>query len=241
VESRAAWLQAQESEKQFWLTTWGERSAEQVVEVQREKAEGTIRQLAPWRTFTPETRTLQVGCALAGQIHQLVGRRAAIDPLADFFRERWPEALDPAVDYRSGKGERLPWRAGEFDIVICDNTLDHCEDPEQVARELLRVTSRDGGIIAFSVHVFGRLGAALHASPLRAWLDPQHPHTLILDEVGDLFAAGDPLVSLRVLDRKVQRVRIWSKGLAGLAKRALTGLGLGPSLLSQVMTLERAG
>lgn len=49
----------------------------------------------------------------------------------------------------SGKGEALPWDDGSFDLVTCQQVLEHVENVEAVVRELVRVT-RPGGKIFVS-------------------------------------------------------------------------------------------
>lgn len=45
-----------------------------------------------------------------------------------------------------GKGENLPWRDEEFDVISCYMVLEHVDDWRQCIREMLRVT-RKGGIV----------------------------------------------------------------------------------------------
>jgi len=45
-----------------------------------------------------------------------------------------------------GDVERLPFRPGAFDAVVCDDTIEHLPDDRAGARELSRVT-RDGGTV----------------------------------------------------------------------------------------------
>ncbi len=49
-----------------------------------------------------------------------------------------------------GDGERLPFADGQFDCVICTETLEHVPDDRVVARELVRVL-RPSGLLVISV------------------------------------------------------------------------------------------
>jgi 2-polyprenyl-3-methyl-5-hydroxy-6-metoxy-1,4-benzoquinol methylase len=49
-----------------------------------------------------------------------------------------------------GVGERLPFADDEFDIVTCQQVLEHVSSIEQVVREIVRVT-RPGGFVVVSV------------------------------------------------------------------------------------------
>jgi hypothetical protein len=67
------------------------------------------------------------------------------------------------TDMRDGPGvdrvedlRRLRFADGEVGTALCLDTLEHCEDPPMAARELARVTSRDGGVcVISSVMLFG--------------------------------------------------------------------------------------
>jgi len=54
------------------------------------------------------------------------------------------------VHWMQTAGERLPFRDGAFDRVICTETLEHVDDDHVLARELERVL-KPGGILAVSV------------------------------------------------------------------------------------------
>ena len=52
-----------------------------------------------------------------------------------------------------------------FDIVLCDNVVDHAEDPRRIVEEICRVLT-PGGLLYFTVnvhHPFYHVAATLHA------------------------------------------------------------------------------
>src|SRR3989344_3716857 len=58
------------------------------------------------------------------------------------------------VDIKEGKGVdmiasvyELPFKDGEFDIVLCMSVLEHLEDPPRAIREMRRVLKTGGSII----------------------------------------------------------------------------------------------
>jgi SAM-dependent methyltransferase len=63
-----------------------------------------------------------------------------------------------------GPLEALPVEDGSFDVVLCTQVLEHCDDPVQAVKELRRVTAPGGRVLASThgVQVF-------HPSPHDYW------------------------------------------------------------------------
>jgi ubiquinone/menaquinone biosynthesis C-methylase UbiE len=91
----------------------------------------------------PEFHVLDLGAG-AGIVRQmnfrgLAARVCGVDP-----NER--VLANPHLDEaRQGTGEAIPYPDARFDLVICDNVLEHVADPVSVFREVRRVL-RPGGL-----------------------------------------------------------------------------------------------
>jgi SAM-dependent methyltransferase len=48
----------------------------------------------------------------------------------------------PALDLRLGSAYRLPWKDGSFDLVCCNEVLEHLTDPGKALTELHRVSKK---------------------------------------------------------------------------------------------------
>lgn len=70
---------------------------------------------------------------------------------------------NPAAELK-GPVEALPVEDGSFDIVLCNQVLEHCDDPAQAARELRRVTAPGGRVLASTHGV-----QVYHPSPNDLW------------------------------------------------------------------------
>jgi SAM-dependent methyltransferase len=74
-------------------------------------------------------------------------------PYYPFFAERASEYIgvdvveNPAAELR-GPVEDLPVPDGSFDLVLCTQVLEHCDDPRQAVAELRRVTAPGGRVLA---------------------------------------------------------------------------------------------
>ncbi len=63
-----------------------------------------------------------------------------------------------------GSVEALPVEDASFDVVLCTQVLEHCDDPAQAVRELRRVTA-PGGRVLCSTHGV----QVYHPSPVDYW------------------------------------------------------------------------
>ncbi len=103
----------------------------------------------------PKVRILDVGCGVkpyypyfAGVATEYVGVDVVENPAAELL----------------GPVEALPVDDASFDVVLCTQVLEHCDDPAQAVRELRRVT-RAGGRVLASTHGV----QVYHPSPVDYW------------------------------------------------------------------------
>jgi SAM-dependent methyltransferase len=103
----------------------------------------------------PPVRVLDVGCG--------------VKPYYPFFAPVAAEYVgvdvveNPAAELL-GPVEALPVDDASFDVVLCTQVLEHCDDPGQAIRELRRVT-RPGGRVLASTHGV----QVYHPSPEDHW------------------------------------------------------------------------
>ena len=70
---------------------------------------------------------------------------------------------NPAAELK-GPVEALPVEDGSFDVVLCNQVLEHCDDPAQAVRELRRATAPGGRVLASTHGV-----QVYHPSPNDLW------------------------------------------------------------------------
>jgi len=100
-------------------------------------------------------RLLDVGCGpkpywpfFAGVVAEYVGVDVVPHEAADLV----------------GAVEDLPVEDGSFDLVLCTQVLEHCDDPARAVRELRRVTAPGGRVLASTHGV-----QVYHPSPQDLW------------------------------------------------------------------------
>src|SRR5206468_144691 len=70
---------------------------------------------------------------------------------------------NPHADVR-GSVEALPVDDGSFDLVLCNQVLEHCDDPRRAVSELRRATAPGGRVLASTHGVM-----PYHPSPTDYW------------------------------------------------------------------------
>ena len=91
----------------------------------------------------PGSRPLEVGAGegvISARLHERFGSCVALDLPDASLRDEWRSR--PGPRYLHGDATRLPFRDGQFDLVVCVEVLEHLHDPAAGLRELARVSSR---------------------------------------------------------------------------------------------------
>jgi SAM-dependent methyltransferase len=160
--------------------------------------------LCELRPIPIEARVLEVGSGASGLIFFFdATERVGVDPLADEYKVLFPAWQDRARTI-SAEGEHLPFDDESFDVVLCDNVVDHAENPRQIVEEIARVLA-PGGLLYFTVNVHHPIyhwaataHAAWHSLGVKFEIGPFTDHTVhfTLNAARRLFA-GVPLKFLR--------------------------------------------
>ena len=136
--------------------------------VRKKRALDVRSKLESVRPIGEGDRVLEVGCGSHGLIFFFgAGDCVGIDPLADHYARLFPQWQNQARTLVAS-GEVLPFADASFDIVLCDNVVDHALSPRRILEEIARVLV-PGGLFYFSVnvhHPFYHWASTAHA----AWL-----------------------------------------------------------------------
>ncbi len=156
------------------------------VEAMRVRSARVREKLERVRPIAPDARVLEVGSGAHGLVFFFgTTRGVGCDPLACDYAALFPAWQGRALTVAAA-GERLPFADASFDVVLCDNVVDHAEDPARIALELSRVLA-PGGLLYFTVNFHhavytfaSRLHAAWNAAGLSLEVGPFADHTVHL-------------------------------------------------------------
>ena len=173
---------------------------EEVIAAMQKSSRRVRDRLEQFEPIAEDARVIEVGSGAHGLIFFFGAKHGVgVDPLAVSYRNLFPrwQACAPTI---AAVGERLPFSDQSFDVVICDNVVDHAESPAGIVSELVRVL-RPGGLMYFTVNVHHSV-YALAAGVHSGWralgvsyeVGPFADHTthLTLDAAKGLFT-GLPL------------------------------------------------
>jgi SAM-dependent methyltransferase len=108
--------------------------------------------LEKFETIAADARVIEVGSGAHGLIFYFgVLHGVGVDPLAVSYRNLFPVWQNAAATI-AAVGEHLPFADASFDVVLCDNVVDHAESPIGIVGELVRIL-KPGGLLYFTVNV----------------------------------------------------------------------------------------
>lgn len=127
-------------------------------------------------------------------------RGVGVDPLARLpvstgndTVDRFVTDLQSRTDFLQGDATtRLPLDDGSFDLIVCDNVVDHTQSPQAILEEGRRLVRSDGRLL-FSVNVFSAIGLMKWRHVTRR-LHPTdsnvlcHPHSFVEGTLGRLLS-----------------------------------------------------
>lgn len=152
------------------------------------------------RDFFCSLRLLEVGANMNSPIHHIKDAEVAvgIDPLSNFYASALPNGSQQI----QGRGEELPFKSKIFDAVLCQNVLDHTENPFLVLQEINDVL-KSTGILFLSIHVF-TLPTLLRKYVLGK-IDSVHPHHFSIDELTKMLVHSG--FQITILPKKINTVK----------------------------------
>lgn len=204
----ASWSEAQKNELEIW-----QRTVSDVADVLAEVAEAaTLFQFGNSHGLADAAATVELGIgpmAIGWAAFASPKEAIGVDPLprleictGDNITDRYVADLQRRGDFLQADATvRLPLDDGRFDLVVCDNVVDHAQDPHAILAEGRRLVRHDGRLI-FGVNVFSALGRFKWRQVTRR-LHPQlpnvlcHPHSFVEGDLDGLLSSAGWEILLR--------------------------------------------
>src|SRR4029079_670076 len=121
--------------------------------------------LESFKPIAVDARVIEVGSGAHGLIFYFGSKNGiGVEPRAVDYAALFPQWQRQATTV-AAFGERLPFADSSFDLVICDNVVDHAESPGTIVKELVRIL-KPGGLLYFTVnvhHLFYSVAAQAHS------------------------------------------------------------------------------
>lgn len=184
-KSDKRWKLAQSYEKDWWFN----KSEDLDLEFYERFAGEVEKLLQPFIIINNDKYVLEIGSGAAGIITYVNSDfKFAIDPLEDFYSTipKFTSIRDKRVNYSNAMAEEIPFDSEYFDLIIIDNVLDHCKDPDRVISEMRRVL-KPGGIIYFRQNTYHCWGKAIRHIMEMLKIDKGHPYTFLKKDLNKKF------------------------------------------------------
>ncbi|MGQ0763232.1 MAG: class I SAM-dependent methyltransferase [Acidobacteriota bacterium] len=167
------------------------------------------------RPIADAARVLEVGSGAHGLIFYFGAQNGiGADPLAHHYSSLFP-AWQQKAPTIGALGEALPFPDHSFDVVLCDNVVDHAESPTQIVSEIVRVLAPSGMLyftvnvhhpiysLASEIHgIWQRLGVPYEVGPFA-----DHTVHLTVPRARELFARQPLRMVKETTDLEMARTR----------------------------------
>src|SRR6202171_1315964 len=112
------------------------------------------------------------------------------EALLGMARPRTAEHGVKNISFTTGDAQNLPFREGEFDVVVCRLALHHVQQPAKVVSGMAPVCRRGGIVFGEDIYASEHSARAAYQDRWEIMRDPSHVRTLPLSELLHLFRDG---------------------------------------------------
>ena len=160
-----------------------------------------------------DKRILDVGCGYTSVLNILDGGdRYGLSIEIEDLRDRPGYSLNEDIRWINGTAERLPFTPESFDVVFCNNGVDHYDSPQGAIDEMVRVLKPKGWAV-LSINIFetdlGARDSQHHFSFTReAFLDLLTQFDVEFEYISPVAAQISRLLEGRVIDTPEEKEMI---------------------------------
>lgn len=125
---------------------------DEVIAAMKQSSQRVRDLLEAFQPIKTDARVVEVGSGAHGLIFYFGSPNGiGVDPLAASYGSLFPHWQHCAATI-AAVGESLPFADDSFDVVLCDNVVDHAESPKRIVGELVRILN-PGGLLYFTVNI----------------------------------------------------------------------------------------
>ncbi len=176
-----------------------------------------LRRLVDAINPAPDTRALEVATgpghvamALAPRCREVVGIDLTSAPLKIAERLSRERGINN-VRFQLGEADKLGFKDGEFDIVVCRFAFHHFEHPEVILGEMARVCRRGGTVAVEDLFTSENPARADYCNRIEQLRDTSHTAALPLSELAAMMGRAGLDVERLYSDRIESNVAEWLK------------------------------
>jgi len=141
--TKERWDRAQEYEKQWWI-----KNKPQTFDYTIPAAFAGYK-IQQFGNYNNSTKILQIGCGPIDLINFLnLGKKYAIDPLINYYRERGLILENNDINYYNVRAEEMEFKDNFFDVIICNNTIDHMQNPKKAINNMEKKLKKNGILLS---------------------------------------------------------------------------------------------
>ena len=195
----STWEEAQRNERDVWQRTVGD-----VTGILSEITDtASLVQFGKRHGLDARQHVLELGIGPLGigwSALTPTTRAVGVDPLARLTSKTAKESVDRFGEELQERTEflqadatmQLPLDPASFDLVVCENVVDHTQEPRAILKEARRLVRPDGRLL-FGVNVFSIVGVIKWRYVTRR-LHPRaqnvlcHPHSFVEGDLGALLS-----------------------------------------------------
>lgn len=139
---------------------------EEIITAMKRSSQRVRERIETFQPIGADARVIEVGSGAHGLIFYFGSQQGiGVDPLAVSYGNLFP-SWQKSAQTIAAVGESLPFANESFDLVLCDNVVDHAESPQKIVSELARILV-PGGLLYFTVnihHPVYAVAAGVHSS-----------------------------------------------------------------------------
>jgi len=194
--SRNRWEHAQKLELKDWKK---ENTVNNEIKELEKKYSLFLKELSRRISFSKNWKILDIGCGPTCVSRFFPeANKMGIDPLSDKLKLSGKKIS--GVKIVQGRGEELPFKNNEFDLIICRNAIDHSQSPEKIIEESARVL-KDNCFFVLACYIYPSFIVFLKnlSEKLSLFRNMEHPSSFTAEDLEKLSLFKYKIIETKII------------------------------------------